>query len=326
MRGRTAAIIITIIFAAYTSHSEPASASSLVDRLWAEIWTDTSYRSTNFGSDAKESKEEDFVITYLSGSAGVRFPLTEGISLDPYFKLDLVRDWCGNEWNDVYWNNNLDWGFGARAVYDYAAKTGNGGFFRVNSLSIHLFAEYLLIEDSLDGSKDKLPDGIHGSNVRSGVGSWLSIDTRPFLFDTMALWGEMWSEFAYENTGFSDREHGNFFILRLSPTIGLKLDVLKELSIQPYYALSLTSDFGNEEWNREPWLNGLEYGPGLRLSLGGFLPIEQLSLHLRAELLHSHYFGRVDEEKYAAQADRDFRVGLNIWLPLGATKGRLSRN
>ena len=135
----------------------------------------------------------------------------------------------------------------------------------------------------------------------------------------------MWSQFSYESTNFSDKGFDNFFILNLNPTVGFKMD-LNRISIQPYFRFSIKTDFGNEQWNMEPWLNNIEYGPGVRLSLGKLLPKLEISFHLYTEILKIYYFARVDSNKYINQSDNDFHIGISLWLPMGATKGSRPRH
>jgi hypothetical protein len=317
-------IVITLLLIPYTLYAQPQSENNLTDAFWMEIWSDTSYRHTNFSSDEKDNKEEDFVITSLSLGTGFRFILANHLFLDPYLKFNLVGDWGRNLWNDVYWNNYYSWGFGGRLRHEYERNDNNKNPLWVDSFSIDIFMEYLFIENSLDNSKDKLPSNLNSENFRSGFSSWLAINSKTFFNNEVSLWGEMWSEFAYESTNFADEDYKNYYILRLNPAIGLKKD-LHKFSIQPYYKCSFVEDFGDKRWNKEPWLNNVEYGPGIRLSFEDLIPIDESSLHLYTEFMNIYYFGRVEKEKYEGTSEEDFRVGINIWLPLGATKGSQRR-
>jgi len=67
------------------------------DMLWAELWTSLSYRETNFGYE----EFEDFVFFFQPKIGMYSFVFFKNISLEPYFKVDLVSS--GKEY--PYYNN-----------------------------------------------------------------------------------------------------------------------------------------------------------------------------------------------------------------------------
>ena len=170
--GRAKPILFFIlIFFINTSNAYSDTEISFKDMFWAEIFIDQSYRKTNLASDMRNYeynffyKEEDFIITDANLNLGLEFELGNGFYVDPYFHLGFVNDWGSKEWNDVFWWNNIIWGFGGSLRYEYIDKNTKKRPIRLNYLNIDAFCEYLFLDDSFDSAKDKIPDNISSGNL-----------------------------------------------------------------------------------------------------------------------------------------------------------------
>lgn len=307
---------------------ENANSSSAQEILWLEAWGDNTYRDTNFGMEnpfwAPDYKEEDFYVSLVTIKAGARLPLFKNIYLDPYLKFEITGDWGDDTWNDAYWNNNEKWGPGVRLRYE--TNSGERGpdkcFWNIN---LDLFSEYLMMEDAFDGSKDEIPDLVPKHNFRAGVGSWFSVDSKAVLNDVVSLWAEMWGELAYESTNFYEKEKKDYFILTFQPKLGVKIRISEVVSLQPYFGADFKTDFGSETWNKKPWLNNTQYGPGVRLAFGNIKGLKNANIYLYCEELSVDYLSRVDEMEYRHLADGDTRIGIEFWCPFGATRDSVYR-
>ena len=171
------------------------------------------------------------------------------------------------------------------------------------------------VDDSFDGAKEQLPSDLSLENFRAGFVSWMSVGTRTFFDRFLSIWGEMWSEFAYETTNFSDEGQDDYYILQLTPLVGLYADFGK-FSVQPYYKLDLRRDFGGRTWNKEPWLNRSKHGPGIRIPIQQFIKMDHASIYLFAEYMDIKYHSRVGDERLKDWASYDYRTGLQFWIPL----------
>ena len=128
-----------------------------------------------------------------------------------------------------------------------------------------------------------------------------------------------------DSVAFAEEPAEDFYPLNLDVLAGPQFPVGK-VAVQPYASFTLSRDLGSETWNKEPWLNNWTYGPCIRLSMGELLPITEADLYLYAEYLKVDYLSRVEEESYAYSADEDFRTGIELYLPFGATKERIQRH
>jgi hypothetical protein len=303
--------------------------AGVADRFWLEIWGDLAYRNTNFGLEAPfwdpGYRERDIVLTRGTAKAGLRFGVTEGLHLDPYLKLEAVGDWGNDPWNDVYWNNHEKWGPGVRLRAEHVDPVGGSRFVWFNNVTVDGFVELLTIEDALDGAKDEVAEHVPSHNVRAGLSAWVSVISRRFLSDRLSLWGEMWGELAYESTNFYEEDKEDFYLLTLQPKAGLKWHLGRIVSLQPYYTLDLKRDLADEAWNREPWINAMQHGPGVRLAFGDIPGMKNASVYLYAEDLSIDHFSRVPESSYEHLAESDYRVGITFWLPFGATRESIVR-
>lgn len=73
-------------------------------------------------------------------------------------------------------------------------------------------------------------------------------------------------------------------------------------------------------------MNNYTYGPGFRISLCETLPFENADFYLYTEYLQRDYMSRVDEQPYTDTADDEVKIGIEIYLPFGATRDRLQRH
>jgi hypothetical protein len=308
---------------------------TLSDRLFLELWSDNSYRTTNFGADEPAYREEDyfqpayreedFLLSQLSLQAGLRTPLADSFYFDARLTFELTGDWGSKEWNDAYWNNMATWGPGARLSYEASVEEDEERALWVSDFNVELFADLLFSEDSPDHGKERIPDQDARDNFRTGLSVWAALDSREFFSGVMSFWAEIWAELAYESTAFAEEPAEDFYPLNLDVLAGPQFPVGK-VAVQPYASFTLSRDLGSETWNKEPWLNNWTYGPGIRLSMGELLPITEADFYLYAEYLGVDYLSRVEEESYAYSADEDFRAGIELYLPFGATRERIQRH
>jgi hypothetical protein len=229
--------------------------------------------------------------------------------------LDLAGDIGNNDWNNVYWNNNFKPGFGIRLKHEYThectkikdsectakqpkIEAGDSFLWWFNNVNVSIFYEHLGIENSLDNAKDEILNNISSTNERMGLEVWLSVDSKkygkPIFWGSPSLWGEMWGEYAYNTTNFSDEGKEDFHILTLQPKIGLKWSLTNSFSFQPYYGLDINKDFGSSSWNDEPWLNNIQHHFGIRFSFSNFEKsrFEGATIRFYAEYLSIELFSK----------------------------------
>jgi len=180
------------------------------------------------------------------------------------------------------------------------------------------FVEILFLSRSFIAGKDGIPEDISKINLRTGFHSWISVDSKKF--SGFSLWGEMWSELSYNSSNFGKKGNKKYGIIVLQPKIGLKFKSL----LQVYCKLDLMVDIGGKEWNKEPWLNNIKIGPGIRT--GNIKIYDGSSIHIYAEYLDINYFSRVNPIKYQNLSSNVFRIGIELWLPFGTTKGSVIRH
>jgi len=318
-------ILCLILLLVFSLNSFSQTETKVEERVreggwWLEIWSDLSYRKTNFAKDTPSSEQEDdFFIANVSAKLGWSFLLgkSKNFFWEPYLKLEPAIDFGSHDWNDAYWNNHMTWGPGLRLRYE---RKKNILWF--DNIIFDVFSEYLWRERSVDSSKnDKRPkpDTVSSENGRVGISSWISSAEKHFI------WTEMWSELTYEHTHFSDNsDKEDFFILILQPKVGVKWKMRENLYFQPYYKLDVIRDFRDNTWNEDPLLNSVKYGPGIRLSLSNFW--EGANVRVYAEYLEQHYFSRVSDNKYKKLASDDLIAGIELWLPFGATRKSIIRH
>lgn len=283
--------------------------------LWTEVWANTSYRETNFGVERADYQEKDFFPTILSINTGIRLSIAPCLFFDPYLNIDVSEDFGNKPWNRVFWNNKTVVGPGTRLRYEYEGKDEEKGLFTLNSFFLGIFTEYLFMFDSLNGSNDPIPDSVNSENLRIGMDSWISIESKGY--NALSLWGEAWGECSYNSTNFYLKENDNFYSLSIQPRIGIQYKHEK-FSLQPYYKLHLSADFGDKSWNKEPWFNNIQYGPGIRLLFENFKVKEGMVLLIYAESLKIDYLSRVDESKCSNISSEDYRINIEMWVPFGA--------
>lgn len=335
MKPASAFVLAFVLFVFAVPAAVAQTQATLSDRLFLELWSDNSYRSTNFGEDEPEYldedflvpayREEDFFLSQLSLQAGLRTALADSLFFDARLTFELAGDWGNEEWNGAYWNNMVFWGPGARLSYETSAAEDGKQTLWVSDFNVELFADLLFSEDSPDHGKERIPDQDARDNFRTGLSMWTALDSKDLFSGAMNFWAEFWAELAYESTAFATEPAEDFYPLTLDVLAGPQFPVGK-VAIQPYASFTLSQDLGDESWNREPWLNNWTYGPGIRLSMGSLLPIAEADLYFYAEYLEVEYLSRVEEELYAYSADEDFRAGIEFYLPFGATRERIQRH
>lgn len=132
--------------------------SGLRGGAWFEMLGDLTYHSTNFYQDGFDK----FCILTLSPKVGLRVAY-KGIALEPYFRLDYVRDFLDKDWNKEAWSNNTKYGPGVRLSL--------GGLTKQNKTSIYLYVESVNIDyDSRVGWKSA---GLSRDDVRAGITFWI---------------------------------------------------------------------------------------------------------------------------------------------------------
>ncbi len=308
-------LLLPLLLAAVPVYSQEEE-SGFKDKLWLEINGSAQFMKTSFGWDTEEYTEEDFFPVSLRVNAGLRHNFNDFWFVDVYLHTNLSQDFGHEEWNDVSWSNSFTWTPTTRLgyhVFDDENEKDRG--FYLEEISFNFFAAYENVEDSPSNSKDSQPDGTYTENFRAGVNSYISAASKQK--GDIQFWLEFWNELAYNDTGLSEEPNKDFYIFQTQPVLGMSW-FIGRLAVQPYLQTYISYDFGSEYYNKMPWLNEVEYGPGLRLSLGKFIPIANASLYLFGEWVWVDYFDRVDPEEYEETADDDFRIGLQFRLPFGA--------
>ncbi|HBI15536.1 MAG TPA: hypothetical protein DDY20_08500 [Desulfobulbaceae bacterium] len=335
MKSARPVILALLLLLSVVSLAVAQAPATLAERLFFELWSDNSYRSTNFGADEPAYREDDFfqpayreedyLLSQLSLQAGLRTAVADSLFFDMRLSFELTGDWANEEWNDAYWNNMVAWGPGARLSYETSAEEDENRALWVSDFNAEFFADLLFSDDSPDQGKERIPALDARDNFRTGLSVWSAIDSREMFSGAMSLWAEIWAEAAYETTAFAEEPAEDFYPLNLDILAGPQFPVGR-IAVQPYAAITVSCDLGDEAWNKEPWLNNVTWGPGFRLSMGDLVPIAEADLYLYAEYLEVDYFSRVDEESYAYSADEDFRAGIELYLPFGATRDRIKRH
>jgi len=278
---------------------KPADGPSLV------LGGDAYYSKYNFDRDRDASDGEErkgYYIMSMPVNLSWKHYLDEKTFLAPYVNFTVTHDFGDESWNAHYWNNNQIVGLGARIGREHSYLDKNGNY--MGGLYTALFTEYQFLTPSMDHSKNDIPESIARENFKAGVSMWYA--RKKPVADGIRIWMEAWGELAYHSTYFSDEGENNFIIGTLSSKAGVSFDAGK-LAIEPYVKAELVNDFLDEDWNREPWLNYLQYGPGLRISLDKLLPG---SVSIYAEYLHVDYLDKQQD------VSNDIRVGVNFWIPI----------
>ena len=128
-------------------------------KVFAEMWEDFGYSSTNFYQD----NIEDYYILQLQPKLGLSW-IFEDFSLQPYLFADLVYDFGQNDWNKHEWLNNVKYGPGFRVSFS--------DIYNRKGTNIRLFVEYTKIhyfervdEAEYENKADK--------DVVAGIELWL---------------------------------------------------------------------------------------------------------------------------------------------------------
>lgn len=121
--------------------------------FWVDGWGEFSYNSTAFNDKGKD----DYLLFNISPSAGVSFEAGQ-VTLKPYVRVAVVKDFFGSDWNRETWTNNLQYGPGLRISLD-----------RLFPGDVFLFAEYLRVEYFNKKLDDVTED------VRVGITFWIPV-------------------------------------------------------------------------------------------------------------------------------------------------------
>jgi|GEM_PF-2914985 len=284
---------------------------------WLEIGGDMGYQETNGWYES----QKDFYISILAFRGGYRFYLKDFLFIDPYLKLEFLRDLGNKENNKFFWNNSFKYGYGARLRLEYKRRVDYAKEFslRLTYANLDYYMEYLGINFMNRGNE--VPPTVPKKDFKSGFNSWISILNNKRTGKLMGgIWFEMWSDLTYHKTNFFQKGKEHFLILTLCPKIGLRV-AYKGIALETYFRIDIVRDVLNEDWNREAWSNNIKYGPGIRLSLGGLTKRpDNPTVYLYGEFLSIDYLERTTWKSIGLSKD-DFRAGINLWLPLGASKG-----
>ncbi|MCF8383888.1 MAG: hypothetical protein K9G39_09935 [Chlorobium sp.] len=278
---------------------KPADGPSLV------LGGNAYYSKYNFDRDRDESdgeEREGYYILSMPVSLSWKHYLDEKTFLAPYLNFTMTHDFGGESWNRHYWNNNQIVGLGVKVSREHSYADEKGEY--TGGLYTALFSEYQFMTSSVDQAKNEVPEGISTENFKTGVSLWYA--RKKPIAEGIRLWTEVWGELAYHSTYFSEEGANNYIIGTIAPKAGLSFDV-GDVAIEPYVKAELVNDFLEEEWNREPWINYLQYGPGVRIALDKFLPG---SFSVYAEYLHVDYLDKKQD------VSNDIRFGVNFWIPI----------
>ena len=317
-----------------TAFADDINSPKEIKYWWLEIGSDIGYQRSN----AWYATQKDFWISILAAKGGYRFDFKKipFLYIDPYFKAELWWDLGNNDQNKFFWNNNLRYGPGVRVRAEYREKCEDDKEkikdkkekchkdyniaypLRVNYANLDYFIEYLGI-NFIDRGQS-VPDNIPRNDFRTGLNSWVSIDNNINFGSTGlrgGIWFEMWGDLTYHSTNFFMDGKDNFNILTLSPKAGLRM-AYGGVALEPYFRFDYVRDILDKDWNKEAWSNNTKYGPGIRLSLGGLTKRDNTSIYIYAEYVKIDYDSRVGLKSAGLSTD-DFRAGINLWIPFGAS-------
>lgn len=305
LRGMLAGAVICIGLASYSPALHAAEAEKPADGPSLVIGGNAYYSKYNFDRDRDASdgeEREGYYILSMPVTLSWKHYLDAETHVAPYLNFTVTHDFGGESWNRHYWNNNQIVGLGARIGREHSYVNEKGEY--MGGLYTALFSEYQFMTSSFDHSKQDIPESISTENFKAGVSLWYA--RKKPIADGIRIWTEVWGELAYHSTYFSDEGENNYIIGTIAPKAGLSFDAGK-LAIEPYVKAELVNDFLDEDWNREPWINYLQYGPGVRISLDRLLPG---SVSIYAEYLHVDYLDKQQD------VSNDIRVGVNFWIPI----------
>ncbi|QEQ56981.1 hypothetical protein [Chlorobium phaeovibrioides] len=120
--------------------------------VWTEHWGELAWNSTAFS----DKGQDNFLLGTLSSKIGVGIDLG-AVSLEPYFKADVVNDFLGRSWNKVSWYNNVLYGPGVRLALG-----------KVLPGTVSIYAEYLKV-DYFNDQQERTDD------VRAGLTFWIPL-------------------------------------------------------------------------------------------------------------------------------------------------------
>lgn len=191
---------------------------------------------------------------------------------------------------------------------------------------IDLYAEYLHLYQSIDPQKRFFYDNIARDDIRLGLNTWTTIENIKPIFC------EIYGDLSYHSSNFSAKGEDDYYVLILAPKIGLSTTIegigseSKEgmrLMVRPglYGTFEYVRDFGGREWNRNPFSNNTKYGMGVRALISESPSVTRTPLEFGITLYAEHLW--VDYHSRAVKwevSDKDFRIGVQMWLPLGQAK------
>lgn len=287
--------------------------------LWLEIGSDIGYQRTN----GWYVVQKNFYISILSTKSGYRFYLSDFLFIDPYLKAEVLGDLGNRENNKFFWNNSFKYGPGVRLRLEHKKKIEYDKEYeiKVTYANLDYYVEYLGINFINRGME--VPDNVPRKDLRSGLNSWISINNNKKIGKTGIMggvWFEMWTDLTYHNTNFFLKGKDNFVILTLCPKLGVRV-AQKGIALELYFRMDYVHDFLNKDWNKEAWSNNIKYGPGVRISLGGLTKRPDTpTIFLYSEYINIDYASRTGWRSVGL-SNNDFRAGINLWIPFGASKG-----
>ncbi len=132
--------------------------------MWFNTYADITYSRTNFFAKGKDN----FLLLTLSPKAGLRIAY-KAIALEPYYKLDYVRDLLNNDWNKETWGNNIKYGPGVRLSLGGLLQEKKPELWK--NTSIFLYSEYLNVDYHSHVGEKSI--GLTDYDFRAGINLWI---------------------------------------------------------------------------------------------------------------------------------------------------------
>lgn len=241
-------LLVFIVSLIVPTHAEELNPESRLTP-WADIWGNGAYYTTN-----GEDKNFRGVLLRSEGRFGIQ--LGTGTTALPYIVYYGVS---GQDPN--YWNNNLAYGVGVRAVPFSSAETKSWAFEWVRDIKI--YGEILSLS-FLKGDEIAKANKVKTDDFRYGIDIWHEWNLNNI--DRKYFWAEMWGRIDYRNTNFVDPTNkyaDGTSMDKFQTYVGsMQLKIGRHLmgGVRPYIAGYYTTS-----GSKAVWLNSLYYGLGLRM-------------------------------------------------------------
>jgi len=247
---------------------------------WGEAWSHHNWAGNNL------SPGYDFFINTTVVRGGPRLFLTrkegKSLSLDPYIQFESVTDVFDQKHRNIF-NNNGKAAVGAKWFY----RNYSHDYF-IEYFQFELYTEHRWLIN-YSAANNELFAKLGRKDHWTGLRCWSNSSSDEYL-----LGYELWNDFSYRKTNFSDKGNENYLIMTLSPVVLLhpfgilRNSPLERLSFT--YNPELVVDMLGKEWNSNPYSNrflnrlGMRYiffknTVGLKLqfflSICYFMPITQ---------------------------------------------------